>query len=1174
MSRYSDADLAGENVALLISRSQLLKRFPYLEWLAPLYFVLLGLLLQFFCSELSGGRTFLFLYPALALGVLFGSRASNILASLVATVGAIVISSPLPLTLETYFSFGTFIASALILSFVSEAIVRVDLSLEQRAHRKVDTLLNTLPIFAGVQSLDGKIVMCNELAARAVEHDPKELIGRYFWESPWWDLQPQMRERLKEALAQARAGIPQQFETPYTYRVGGEPREGWVYFSMVPVRDERGAVESITTTGFDITERKQAEDRLRRSHEEATLEKQKFEGLFAHSPAIMALVRGPELVFEKTNAVYQELIGHRQVLGKKLLDALPELRGTTTQESLLKVFTNGEPLHFRESRQLIQRTPGGPLEEVFLDFTYQRILNADGSPYGVLGTAVDVSDQVRARQLLRNQKDWLQMVLDRIEAGVIFIDPKSNDITFANKAALKMTAGTLQNSWPDYSPDAAVYDEKGQALPLDRWPRMRAAMGETIDGEIFSWKTAEGTHYYLIYASQIASSHGHEPTALISMLDLTELKRAERTITRLTSSNVIGILNWRLEGEIIDANDAFLHMMGYTREDLEEGRINWRAMTPSTWKHADLQALTEMLATGSHRPYEKEYFHKDGHSVPIIVGSALFEDSANSGVSFILDISEQRRIQEELAGSESRFRKIAESLPQLVWTANAAGEVDYYNHRIELYKGAHRDQLRWDWQPLIYPDDAAMTVKSWKEAVEQRQEYQCEHRLLMQDGTFRWHLSRGLPLLDNQGRLERWFGTATDIHDQISTQADLKAARDEAERANRLKSAFLANMSHEIRTPLGAILGFADLLRDTSLSFEERSNYLGIISNNGEQLSTIINDILDLSKIEAGHMTFEYLIARPAELARDVVSLLSVKAKEKGLALDFDCDPTTPPSFTTDPLRLKQILTNVVGNAIKFTATGSVRLRSYGQTQEQGPPLLCFEVIDTGIGIAEDAREKIFSAFVQADGSLSRRFGGTGLGLALSRQLARQLGGDLELLHSEVQHGSTFRLKLLDQPSAAEPPTSPVFDVRPEQEIAPNVLANLKILVVDDALDNRRLIRHLLMKLGAEVDLAENGLQGFRKALTEDFDLVLMDIQMPELDGYMATQKLREAGYQKPIIALTAHAMSEVRRKCLNVGYTDHLTKPINRRELVESVARHVGRGPKGQVPSSHFQMV
>lgn len=334
-------------------------------------------------------------------------------------------------------------------------------------------------------------------------------------------------------------------------------------------------------------------------------------------------------------------------------------------------------------------------------------------------------------------------------------------------------------------------------------------------------------------------------------------------------------------------------------------------------------------------------------------------------------------------------------------------------------------------------------------------------------------------------------------------------------------------------------------------------HFIDILCRNGESLSVIINDILDLSKVEAGHLNLEYADTFPDQIGADVVSLLRVKAREKDLVLNYTHDETSPESIVADPLRVRQILLNLVSNAVKFTQFGSVNLRSFACKTERGRNALCFEVSDTGIGIPGHQREKVFEMFVQADGSMTRRFGGTGLGLALSRSLARAMGGDVVITDSQEGVGSTFLVTIEDQPEKKRNGRidKPTKDSSP-QELSQTALKGLKILVVDDAPDNQQLIWRYLTKYGAIVESAENGLLGYRSAIAGDFDLVLMDIQMPVMDGYSATQKLREAGYRKPIVALTAHAMNEVRKKALNVGYTEHLTKPINSKELVSVIAR------------------
>lgn len=397
-----------------------------------------------------------------------------------------------------------------------------------------------------------------------------------------------------------------------------------------------------------------------------------------------------------------------------------------------------------------------------------------------------------------------------------------------------------------------------------------------------------------------------------------------------------------------------------------------------------------------------------------------------------------------------------------------------------------------------------------------------------------------------------------DINSEKKREQELTKAKEEAERANHLKSAFLANMSHEIRTPLGAMMGFADLLNEPGISEAERANYVQILHRNGEQLGRVINDILDLSKVETGHISFEYMRVNPLQVAHEVVSLMSVIAREKNLLLSFSDDGSTPREIVTDPTRMKQVLMNLVSNALKFTKVGSIKITLSGYEGPQGEKCCAFRVMDTGAGIPEESVEKLFRMFTQADNSMTRKYGGTGLGLALSRSLARGMGGDVQLEKTARNKGSTFSFSLQSRDDLL-PKLSNENITLSNQGAAPpeNALENLRILLVEDSADNQHLIWRYLSKYGAYVEIADNGLEGMTKAMAGDHDIVLMDLQMPVMDGYTAVGNLRARGYRKPIIALTAHAMSDVRKKCQDVGCNDHLPKPINVHELVSTVFRH-----------------
>ncbi|MFO0829844.1 MAG: CHASE4 domain-containing protein [Phycisphaerales bacterium] len=413
---------------------------------------------------------------------------------------------------------------------------------------------------------------------------------------------------------------------------------------------------------------------------------------------------------------------------------------------------------------------------------------------------------------------------------------------------------------------------------------------------------------------------------------------------------------------------------------------------------------------------------------------------------------------------------------------------------------------------------------------------------------------------------------------QLSSKADalaqageeLRAARDAAELANRAKSEFLANMSHEVRTPMTAILGYADLLSEQANQPGFRPNdCIETIRRNAKHLLTIINDILDLSKIEAGRMQVERTDFAPARIAAEVVELLQEHATRKSLALKVEFATPMPQRIVSDPTRLRQILLNLTGNAIKFTLSGSVTLRLLCDASRRQ---LVAEVVDTGIGMTEAQTRRLFTPFSQADASTSRVFGGTGLGLTISRRLAQLLGGSL-ILASTSQAGSTFRLTVdtgpLDgvafsrDPLAADAPASGPAPSAPEPATThPGAeLVGLSLLLAEDGPDNQRLIGFVLRKAGATLQIVSDGRAAVDATLAamragRPFDVILMDMQMPVLDGYGATRELRTRGITTPVLALTAHAMEGDRNCCLAAGCDDYETKPIERLRLVATCAR------------------
>lgn len=616
--------------------------------------------------------------------------------------------------------------------------------------------------------------------------------------------------------------------------------------------------------------------------------------------------------------------------------------------------------------------------------------------------------------------------------------------------------------------------------------------------------------------------------------------------------------DWNISNNTVYYSTSWKKTLGYENDEIKFGLEEWSRRVHPDDLEKTLNALNAYLNRQSdHYEIEFRLQHKDGHYVHLLDrGKVTHYDAAGKPMRMIgiaFNVSKVKETQQKLQVSEARWNAALEGSEFGVWEWDIENKTLFFSSKLKELYGYERNELEPTtefWLNTCHPEDRELSRKAMEDHLAGiTPQFKVDRRVIHKNGSYRWFQSRGMVIKRGPaGEALRVIGSVIDITETKELENELIKAKEAAEADVKAKRRFLANISHEIRTPMHAIMGLSDQLNATELNAEQRK-FSSVIKESSHALLDIINDVIDISKIEDGKLKIASVIFSIREVFYGSIELFREAARNKGLEVTVSFDDTLSKNYLGDPSRLRQVLHNIISNAVKFTETGSIALRCF----KGDGSLVVFECLDSGIGMNEKMKQRLFEDFSQEDDSFERRYGGSGLGLAISKELTTLMNGHISI-ESEKNKGTTVRIELPFQ-EAAEPdsprPNAPASEKN-------KGLSSMKILVAEDNRFNQLLMQVMLNNHSIQFDMVDNGKQAIEKLSENEYDILLMDVQMPEMDGIEATKRIRkEKGNSLPIIAITANAIEEELNQYLQDGMTDYITKPFDEQKLIEKVEEY-----------------
>jgi PAS domain S-box-containing protein len=1091
-------------------------------------------------------------------------------------------------------------------------------------------------------------------------------------------------EIFKRVLA---SGRPENCEYPLEVQGGAR----WFLARISPICAADGSYKSVCMLTRDITERKRAEERIR-----------KLSLAVEQSPASV-VITNLRAEIEYVNPKFTHITGYtsEEAIGRNPRLLKSGIQSDATYHELWETLLSG-----REWRgEFANRKKNG--EIYWESVSIVPIKDPGGATTHFLAVKEDITGRKRAEQDLVQAEEKYRSLVFNIPDVVWTLDSKG-DFAFISPN-IETISGYNINEIAQHGANlflAAIHPDDASSVKTSM--ERLFSRGDAYDVECrVRRKTGE---WIWVHDRAVATYERNGVRYADGLLsDITERKRAEGALRESEErfrimADGCPILMWvtGAEGETQFVNRAYREFCGISFEEVEVSK--WQLLTHPDDTQQYLRAFQR--AVREHKTFraetrirraDGEWRWIDSHAEPRISSSGEF--LGHVGVS--ADVNDRRQAEQALRSSEEKFRQLAENIREVFWMMPpAANEMLYVSPAYEQVWGRSRDSLYqrpMSWADAIHPDDLEHAHRFFGRQIK-GERIDSEYRIRTPEGQEKWIRDRAFPVRDERGLLIRIVGIAEDITERKRAEEEMRKAKEAAEAANRAKSQFLANMSHEVRTPMNGVIGMAGLLLDTELT-PEQQRYAEIVRSSGEALLAVINDILDFSKIEARKLRLEITDFDLHTVLEYAAEILAIKASEKGLELTCEMEPGTPWLLRGDSGRIRQVLVNLLGNSVKFTAHGEVAVSVRLEAEDEHTATLCFTVRDTGIGFRQQRACNLFEPFVQGDGSLTRRYGGAGLGLAISKQLVEMMGGQIGV-ESEEGKGSTFWFTAVfekqPRPSLIVPDVPPslrganvlvvddnatnrslicrlltAWGCHPEEaadgssalailrqraegvnpfrlalvdmslpgmdgeELGRRIVADprlkhtimvlmtsfgresdgarlqalgfagyvckpivertlrasllgwnakgggrrvsatgivqlsgavrprgqARILVAEDNLTNQEVAVAILNTLGYCSEVVATGAQALQALRTADYDLVLMDCEMPEMDGYTATRCIRDPGTGTrnpciPIVALTADAITGDREKCLQAGMTDYLAKPVEPQQLSEVLER------------------